>query len=209
MLGRVACRGLLARAGPGQGCVRVHAATTHLEHAAGLDTSQHEDTFLAVYRLDVTVRAKLVTWVGAGVKGFWGRGRGRVRVRVGVRVRARVRVWEWVNESAGASARVQLRSARRACASERARITDAHSREVRLGVGLGRRHDEPRAAFARRVPQAVFAPPLVPPFLDRRLDLQLELEHGRPRLDCELARLQQRARHTNAPQVTWLGLGLG
>ena len=72
MLGRVAGRGLLARAGPGQGCVRVHAATTHLEHAAGLDTSQHEDTFLAVYRLDVTVRAKLVTWVGAGVKGFWG-----------------------------------------------------------------------------------------------------------------------------------------
>ena len=116
-----------------------------------------------------------------------------------------MRVCEWVDESAGASARVHLR----ACASERARITDAHSREVRLGVGLGRRDDEPRAPFARRVPQAVFAPPLVPPLLDRRLDLQLELEHGRPRLDCELARLQQRARHTNAPQVTCLGLGLG
>ena len=171
MLGRVAGRGLLARAWPGQGCVRVHAATTHLEHAAGLDTSQHEDTFLAVYRLDVTVRAKLVTWVGAGVKGFWGRGRGRVRVRVGVRVRARVRVCEWVDESAGASARVQLR----ACASEQARITDAHSREVRLGVGLGRRDDEPRAPFARRVPQAVFAPPLVPPYVRVRVRVRVRV----------------------------------
>ena len=86
MLGRVACRGLLARAGPGHGCVRVHAATTHLEHAAGLDTSQHEDTFLAVYRLDVTVRAKLVTWVGAGVKGFWGGGGGADHHHYGTKI---------------------------------------------------------------------------------------------------------------------------
>ena len=45
----------------------------------------------------------------------------------------------------------------------------------------------------------------MPPFLDRRLDLQLELEHRRPRVDRELARLQQRARHTNAPQLTLPG----
>ena len=108
-----------------------------------------------------------------------------VRVRVGVRVRVRMRVQFGVKERAGANVRVQVRVQVRACGSERARVTDAHSREVGLGIGLLGLHDEPREAFAHCVPQAVFAPPLVSPLHERRLDLQLELEHRRPRFDVE------------------------
>ena len=51
-------------------------AATHLEHAAALDASQHKDSFLAVYGLDVTVRAELVTWRGPGSEQGQGQGSG-------------------------------------------------------------------------------------------------------------------------------------